>query len=70
MKKRCEGMLERIDGTYEQCDNLAQHGSDLCWECRQLGNKKAVQLGDEKVIFRKGKRDLKTRRTTWKLKTH
>jgi hypothetical protein len=54
MKKRCE-MLKRIDGTHEQCDNLAQHGSDFCWECRQLGNKKAVQLKAEKVIFRKSK---------------
>lgn len=36
MKKRCEGMLERIDGTDEQCDNLAQHDSDFCWECRRL----------------------------------
>jgi hypothetical protein len=56
MKKRCEGMLERIDSTYEQCDNLAQHGSDFCWECQQLGNKKAVQLGNEMRIARRGLR--------------
>ena len=53
MKKRCEGMLERTDGAHEQCDNLAQHGSDFCWECQQLGNKRAVQLSDEAVIFRR-----------------
>jgi hypothetical protein len=47
MKKRCEGMLEIIEGTYERCDNLAQRGSDFCWECRQFGNKKAVQLRDD-----------------------
>jgi hypothetical protein len=51
MAKRCEGMLEKIDGTYEQCDNLAQHGSDFCWECRQLEKKKAVQLSDEAVVL-------------------
>jgi hypothetical protein len=38
--KRCEGMLEKIDGTFEQCDNVAEGGSDYCWECQQLGNTK------------------------------
>ena len=38
--KRCEGALERLDGTFEQCDNVAEHGSDYCWECQQLGNTK------------------------------
>jgi len=36
--KRCEAMLLRIDGEYEQCDNLAQAPFDYCWECQQLGN--------------------------------
>ena len=38
--KRCEGALEKINGGYEQCDNVAQYGSDFCWECQQIGNKK------------------------------
>jgi len=38
--KRCEGALERIDGTFEQCDNVATHGSDFSFECQQLGNAK------------------------------
>lgn len=38
--KRCEGAFLRIDGTFEQCDNVAKHGSDYCWECRKLGNTK------------------------------
>lgn len=38
--KRCEGALERFDGTYEHCDNVAEGGSDFCWECRELGNKR------------------------------
>lgn len=38
--KRCEGALKRIDGQYERCDNLAEGGSDYCWECQQLGNTK------------------------------
>jgi hypothetical protein len=55
--KRCEGMLERIDGKYEQCDNPAEHGSDSCWECQQLGNKTAAQLGNEMRIARHGLRN-------------
>jgi len=38
--KRCEGALEKLDGTFEQCDNAAEGGSDFCWECQQLGNTK------------------------------
>ena len=37
--KRCEAMLEKIDGTFEQCDTPAEAGSDYCWECMQIGNK-------------------------------
>jgi hypothetical protein len=37
--KRCEGALEKI-GTFEQCDNVAEGGSDFCWECEQIGNTK------------------------------
>jgi len=33
--KRCEGMLEKIDGTFEQCDAPAETGSDYCWECQR-----------------------------------
>jgi hypothetical protein len=35
--KRCEGMVERIDGKHEQCDNPAEHGSDYCWELPEVG---------------------------------
>jgi hypothetical protein len=35
--KRCEGVLEKIDGTYEQYDNVAEGSSDFCWECQKLG---------------------------------
>jgi hypothetical protein len=38
--KRCEGALEKIDGKYEQCDSIAEGGSDFCWECNHIGNKK------------------------------
>jgi hypothetical protein len=38
--KCCEGALKKIDGTFEQCDNVAEGGSDYCWECQQLGNTK------------------------------
>jgi hypothetical protein len=38
--KRCEGALEKLNGTFEQCDNVAEGGSDFCWECQQIGNKK------------------------------
>lgn len=38
--KRCEGALKKISGGYEQCDNVAEHGSDFCWECQQSGNTK------------------------------
>jgi hypothetical protein len=38
--KRCQGALEKLDGTFEQCDNIAEGGSDFCFECQQLGNKK------------------------------
>lgn len=38
--KRCEAMLEKIDGAFEQCNNAAEHGSDYCWECQQLGSTK------------------------------
>ena len=38
--KRIEGALEKLDGTFEQCDNVATHGSDFCFECQQIGNKK------------------------------
>ena len=31
---------EKLDGTFEQCDNVAEGGSDFCWECQQIGNKK------------------------------
>lgn len=48
MKKRCEGVLQRIDGAHEQCDNMAQHGSDSCradsWK------QKAVRLSDETIV--------------------
>jgi len=37
---RCEGALGKISGGYERCDNVAEHGSDFCWECKQIGNKK------------------------------
>lgn len=37
---RCEGALEKISGGYEQCDNVAEGGSDFCWECQQISNKK------------------------------
>jgi hypothetical protein len=33
-------MLEKIDGTSEQCDAPAEAGSDYCWECQKLGNTK------------------------------
>ena len=38
--KRCEGALEKIGGVYEQCDNVAESGSDFNGECQQLGNTK------------------------------
>lgn len=45
--KRCEAMLEKIDGTWEQCDNVAEGGSDFCWECQQIGNKKFREEDDK-----------------------
>jgi hypothetical protein len=35
--KRCEAMLEKLDGTFEQCDAPAGAGSDSYWECQKLG---------------------------------
>jgi hypothetical protein len=40
--KRCEGALEKMDGTFEQCNALAMYGSDFCFECQTLGNKKMI----------------------------
>ena len=45
--KRCEGALQRIDGRYEQCDAVAEGGSDFRWECREIGNKKFEQIVDD-----------------------
>jgi hypothetical protein len=41
--KRCEGELEKLNGGYEQCDNVAECDSDFCWECKKIGNKRFVK---------------------------
>jgi hypothetical protein len=41
--KCCEGALKKLDGGYEHCDNVAEHGSEFCWECRELGNTKEAE---------------------------
>ena len=38
--KRCQRALEKLDGTFEQSGNIAEGGSDFCWECQELGNRK------------------------------
>jgi hypothetical protein len=37
MTKRCEAMLEKIDG-YEQCDAIAVFGIDICQMCIDMAD--------------------------------
>jgi hypothetical protein len=55
MKKRCEGMLDRIGGAYEQCDNLAQHGSDFLLRVPAVGKQKGRSVERRSGHIQKGK---------------
>jgi hypothetical protein len=36
--KRCKGRLEKLTGGYEQCDDVAEADSELCWSCTRNRN--------------------------------
>jgi hypothetical protein len=47
MTKRCEAMLEKIDGEYEQCDGVAVHGMDHCQMCIDMADPQFVRSMSE-----------------------